>query len=151
LHEGYARLVVPTARFGWHLVLDGYLGDPGRLGDAEVVRGWLDEMPGALGMDKLIEPCLIEVGPRNDKDSGGVTGFVLVAQSHLSLHTFPRRRFVSADVFTCQDHLDHEWIRQSLIATFGLGDVESNLIPRGTCYPAVDLVGEPSSDVPHSG
>jgi S-adenosylmethionine decarboxylase len=151
LHEDHARLVGPTATFGWHLVLDGYLGDPGRLGDAEVVRGWLDDMPGRLGMDKLIEPCLIEVGTRNEKDPGGVTGFVLVAQSHLSLHTFPRRRFVSADVFTCQDHLDHEKIRRSLITTFGLGNVESNLIPRGTCYPLANLVGEPSSEVPHSG
>jgi S-adenosylmethionine decarboxylase len=151
LHEDYARLVGRTATFGWHLMLDGYLGDPGRLGDAEVVRGWLDELPGALGMDKLIEPCLIEVGARNEKDPGGVTGFVLVAQSHLSLHTFPRRRFVSADVFTCQDHLDHEWIRRSLIATFGLADVETNLIPRGTCYPLANLVGEALSDLPGSG
>ena len=90
-------------------------------------------------MDKLIGPYLIEVGARNEKDPGGVTGFVLVAQSHLSLHTFPRRRFVSADVFTCQDYLDHEWIRQSLITTFGLGGVESNLIPRGTGYPLANL------------
>jgi len=130
---------VRTGRFGWHLTLDGYRGEPGRLGNPEVVRTWLDELPVVLGMDKLIEPCLIEVGLRNEKDPGGITGFVLIAQSHLSIHTFPRRRFVSADVFTCQDQLDHESIRQSLIATFRLGDVESNLIPRGTRYPLVNL------------
>ena len=151
MREDYASLVGRTGTFGWHLTLDGYLGDPGRLANAEVIRGWLDEMPTALGMDKLIEPCLIEVGARNEKDPGGVTGFVLVAQSHLSVHTFPRRRFVSADVFTCQDRLDHEWIRRSFIATFGLGDVESNLIPRGTCYPLLDLDGEPLTDARHSG
>jgi hypothetical protein len=58
---------------------------------------------------------------------------------------------VSADIFTCQDHLDHNWIRRSLIATFGLGNVETNLIHRGTCYPLANLVGEPLSDVPGSG
>jgi S-adenosylmethionine decarboxylase len=147
LQEDYAALVGRTSTFGWHLMVDGYLGDPARLGDAQVVRGWLDRMPGALGMDKLIEPCLIEVGARNNKDPGGVTGFVLVAQSHLSLHTFPRRRFVSADIFTCQDELDHERIRRSLMTTFGLGEVEINLIPRGTCYPLENLVGEPLGDV----
>jgi S-adenosylmethionine/arginine decarboxylase-like enzyme len=59
------------------------------------------------------------------------------------VHTFPRRRFVSADIFTCQDHMDQERIRQSLIATFMLGDVETNFIERGTRYPLVN-VDEPS-------
>jgi len=139
LREDDALLAGPTTRFGWHLTLDGYRGDPARLGAVEVIRGWLDAMPAALGMDKLLEPCLVEVGARNPKDPGGVTGFVLVAQSHLSVHTFPRRRFLSADVFTCQDRLDHEGIRRSLVETFGLGDVETHLIPRGTCYPLVDF------------
>lgn len=132
-----------TGRFGWHLILDGYSGEPGRLGDREVVRAWLDELPDVLGMAKLVEPCVIEVGERNAKDPGGITGFALIAQSHLSVHTFPRRGFVSADVFTCQEHLDHERIRASLSATFRLGEIESNLVPRGTRYPLVDLDGSP--------
>jgi S-adenosylmethionine decarboxylase len=143
LREDDAPLVGRTTRFGWHLTLDGYRGDPGRLGAVEVIRGWLDAMPAALGMDKLLAPCLVEVGARNPKDSGGVTGFVLVAQSHLSVHTFPRRRFLCADVFTCQDCLDHEGIRRSLIETFGLGEVETNFFPRGTCYPLEDLAAAP--------
>jgi S-adenosylmethionine decarboxylase len=138
----------PTGRFGLHLTLDGYHGEPERLGDPEVVRAWLDELPEALGMNKLIRPCLVEVGAQNEKDPGGVTGFVLIAQSHLSVHTFPRRRFVSADIFTCQDHLDHESIGRSLIATFGLGDVESNLIERGTRYPLANLDEPSPADAP---
>jgi S-adenosylmethionine decarboxylase len=130
---------VRTVRFGWHLTLDGYGGEPPRRADLQVVRGWLEELPDVLGMSKLIEPCLIEVAARTEKDPGGITGFVLIAQSHLSVHTFPRRGFVSADVFTCQDHLDHGRIRESLIAAFKLGDVESNLIPRGTRYPLINL------------
>lgn len=129
----------PTGRFGLHLTLDGYGGEPARLGDAEVVRTWLDELPEVLGMNKLIRPCLVEVGAQNEKDPGGVTGFVLIAQSHLSVHTFPRRGFVSADIFTCQDELDYEGIRRSLVATFGLHEVETNLIERGTRYPLVNL------------
>jgi S-adenosylmethionine decarboxylase len=156
LNEQCGRCVIPhkrifnvrTSRFGWHLTLDGYGGEPGRLGALEVVRAWLDELPDALGMDKLIAPCLIEVGARNEKDPGGITGFVLIAQSHLSVHTFPRRGFVRADVFTCQEHLDHEGIRRSLITTFRLGDVESNLIPRGTRYPLVNLDDPGSTGAP---
>jgi S-adenosylmethionine decarboxylase len=142
-----ASFNVRTGRFGLHLTLDGYGGDPGRLGDPELVRAWLGELPDVLGMIKLIEPCLIEVGARNEKDPGGVTGFVLIAQSHLSIHTFPRRGFLSADIFTCQDQLDGERIRHSLIAAFDLDDVETNLIPRGTRYPLRNL-DEPPTDAP---
>jgi hypothetical protein len=56
----------------------------------------------------------------------GITGFVLIAQSHLNIHTFPRRGFVSADAYTCQDRLDHASIWASLIAAFELGEIESN-------------------------
>jgi S-adenosylmethionine decarboxylase len=151
LREDDALLVGPTTRFGWHLTLDGYRGDPARLGAVEVIRGWLEAMPAALGMDQLLAPCLVEVGPRNPKDSGGVTGFVLVAQSHLSVHTFPRRHFLCADVFTCQDRLDDEGIRRSLIETFGLGEVETNLFARGRCYPLVDLDAAPPGAARQSG
>ena len=142
---------VRTGRFGRHLTHDGYRGETGRLDDFEVVRAWLDELPDALGMDKLIEPGVIEVDPRTEKDPGGITGFVLIAQSHLSIHTLPRRGFVSADVFTCHDHLDHERIRASLVAAFELGKVESNLTPRGTRYPLVDLDEASLTDTPGSG
>ena len=150
LHERGAADHRSTGRFGLHLTLDGYGGSPERLGDRRVVRAWLDELPDALGMQKLIEPCLVEVDARNEKDPGGITGFMLIAQSHLSIHTFPRRRFLTADVFTCQDHLDYESIRQSLISTFELGDVETHLIPRGTRYPLVDLDDERPTDAPAS-
>jgi S-adenosylmethionine/arginine decarboxylase-like enzyme len=60
------------------------------------------------------------------------------------VHTFPPRRFLSADIFTCQDRLDHERILQSLVTAFELGDVESNLLARGTRYPLVNLGESPS-------
>jgi len=139
LHEYGAPYRGPTGRFGLHLTLDGYGGEPNWLADPELVHGWLDGLPEVLCMTKLIEPCVVTVGPRGDKDPGGVTGFMLVAESHLSVHTFPRRGFVSADVYTCQDHLDDQRIRASFMATFGLADIETNLIPRGTRFPLANL------------
>jgi S-adenosylmethionine decarboxylase len=34
-------------------------------------------------------------------DGGGVTGTVVLAESHLSLHTWPEHGYVSLDVFVC--------------------------------------------------
>ena len=34
----------------------------------------------------------------------GVTGFALLAESHISIHTWPERGTAVCDVFTCGDH-----------------------------------------------
>jgi S-adenosylmethionine decarboxylase len=124
--------------FGIHLTLDGYGGSPDRLGDPGAVRAWL-EIPEALGMSRLAAPVLLEVGPRSEKDAGGITGFVLIAESHISIHTFPRRRFASADVYTCQDRLDKDWLLQYFRDVFELESVEHNMIIRGTQFPLHDI------------
>jgi len=36
----------------------------------------------------------------------GVTGIVIVGESHLSLHSWPEYGYVAVDVFTCGDHVD---------------------------------------------
>jgi|SRR5450830_169172 len=35
----------------------------------------------------------------------GVTGVVLLAESHISIHTWPEQRFAAADVFMCGESL----------------------------------------------
>ena len=59
-----------------------------------------------MGMHAINEPVVVEVGPKNRKDPGGLSGFVMIAESHISFHTFPKRGFVTIDVYTCQNELD---------------------------------------------
>ena len=35
----------------------------------------------------------------------GVTGVVAIAESHISIHTWPERGYAAADIFTCGDSL----------------------------------------------
>jgi S-adenosylmethionine decarboxylase len=130
---------VQDRHFGVHLTLDGYGGSPDRLADPSAVHAWLDELPEILGMTKLADPLLVEVGRRSEKDSGGITGFVLIAESHISIHTFPGRRFASADVYTCQNRLDQDWLLEYFRIVFELESIEHNLIIRGTHYPLHDI------------
>ncbi len=39
----------------------------------------------------------------------GVSGVVVIAESHLSIHTWPEYNFASVDVYTCGDKID-PWI-----------------------------------------
>ena len=129
--------------FGVHLTLDGYGGSQQLLADADHVLAWLGELPERLGMHKLAEPFLVELGHHSDKDPGGVSGFVIIAESHISIHTFPLRGFVSADVYTCQDTLDTEQICKYFADTFDLQDLEVNLVRRGTRYPQHNIYDTP--------
>jgi len=36
--------------------------------------------------------------------NGGVSGFVLLAESHVSIHTWPEHRYAAIDIYTCGDH-----------------------------------------------
>ncbi len=57
----------------------------------------------------------------------GITGVVLLAQSHLAVHTWPERGAVTIDVFICNFHGDHTRSAQialdRLIDAFAPGDV----------------------------
>jgi S-adenosylmethionine decarboxylase len=121
--------------FGIHLTLDGYGGCRERLADCGHVLARLAELPEQLGMHKIAEPFLVELGYRSDKDPGGVSGFVLIAESHISIHTFPLRGFLSADVYTCQSCLQTEEICRYFKYGFDLQEIETNLVRRGTRYP----------------
>jgi S-adenosylmethionine decarboxylase len=51
----------------------------------------------------------------------GVSGVVVIAESHVAIHTWPEHRSASADIFSCGAKLDHtitaEWIATGLGAT----------------------------------
>src|SRR3989338_1019417 len=100
------RQIANEKIFGTHLTLDGYGADSSRLGDMHLVFKSLDELPGLLKMKKITTPYVVYYPGNNKKDSGGYSGFVMIAESHISVHTFPKNRFVSIDVYTCQGDLD---------------------------------------------
>jgi len=126
-------------QFGVHLMIDGYGCDPVRLADRAGLAALLDSLPGALGMHPIAAPVVVEVGAQNRKDPGGLSGFVMIAESHLSFHTFPARRFISIDVYTCQDDLDCDGVAARLRQEFGIVDADVHVQRRGLRYPAQDV------------
>ncbi|HWQ60525.1 MAG TPA: S-adenosylmethionine decarboxylase [Candidatus Fimivivens sp.] len=125
--------------FGEHLTIDGYEGDPEKLNDRDLVLKFLDELPELLDMKKLSTPEVYFAPGNGAKDPGGWSGFVVIAESHISIHTFPSRRFLTADAYTCKNGMDREFILDYVRKSFGLGDIEENFIRRGTRYPIKDV------------
>ena len=71
-----------------HLIIDGFGGDADMMWDTERLRSFLDEYPSNLGMTKITVPEVLEYHGPNPSD-GGISGFVIIAESHISVHTFP--------------------------------------------------------------
>ncbi len=128
-----------TINFGEHLMIDGYLGNPEKLNDKNLVYDFLNDLPEKTGMQKIMDPVIKEFPGNKIKDPGGFSGFVMIAESHLSIHTFPKRKFVSADFYTCKNGLDRDLVIRYLKEAFDLGDMEINFVKRGTKYPKENL------------
>ena len=126
--------------FGSHFMLDGYGGDMGLLNDEDNVKKVLLNVLDITEMQELYPPVILRVKGNDLKDPGGITGFLLVKESHISIHTFPKRRFISADVYTCKEALPQRHLHQLFLQNFKLVDTEINYIRRGTKYPIRDLV-----------
>lgn len=126
--------------FGEHITLDGYNGEFSLLNSEENVYKALKEMPAEMGMHILGGPVVYFASGNDKKDPGGWSGFVVIEESHISIHTFPARGFISADVYTCQNGLDQQKVVRFFRERFGVKSEEVNFIKRGTRYPSVNII-----------
>lgn len=64
----------------------------------------------------------------------GVTAVVVIAESHLAVHTWPEHRYAAVDLFTCGTSVDtwkaFEFVRKALGATrVEVREIERGLVP----------------------
>jgi len=127
--------------FGVHLMLDGYGCDRRKLASEKFIYGFLDEFPNDIGMTKIMQPSVLRFNGAGRKELG-ISGFVLIAESHVSVHTFPSAGYVSIDIFSCKS-FDLDAAECEITRRFGIRRVEKNILDRGVEYPRdTDLVRE---------
>ena len=119
----------PNMGDGMHLVIDGYGGNSAKMWDMELVREFLTGCPGRLGMTRITEPKVLHYDAPKVEDSG-VSGFVIIAESHISIHTFPHRDYVNIDIFSCRP-FDQDSALAEARALFDLDDVKTWILDRG--------------------
>ena len=119
--------------FGPHLMLDGYGCDKAKLQDLNLVYRILDELPTRIGMTKIMPPYVFKYSGVRPED-WGLSGFVLIAESHISIHTFPEKSFVSVDIFSCKA-FDADFAAAYFKQEFEMEKVECTVLDRGTEFP----------------
>jgi S-adenosylmethionine decarboxylase len=61
----------------------------------------------------------------------GVTGMVLIKESHFAIHTWPEDSYVAADIFTCGQEMDPYIAIEVMKDKFKAGEVRFQIIKRG--------------------
>lgn len=132
-------LITSNKHFGEHLMMDAYFGTREKLLDRKLILQSLNDLPDLVGMKKLAEPTIHWAEPNGIKDPGGWSGVVVIAESHISIHTFPDRLFASIDAYTCRNGLPVDEIEGFFKSVFEFKNIETNFIIRGRSFPVADL------------
>lgn len=103
---------------GLHLLIEGLASEP--LEEA-AVKNFLDAAPEAIGMTPIL-------GPATYRSSGGWSGIVVIAESHISVHSAGLA--VHADIFSCKP-FDVEKATGFTRTMLGLTEVQPTTINRG--------------------
>ncbi len=115
-----------------HLIIEGRGGDWHKLQDLPALYELLDTLPGRINMTKIMPPIVTRYVGVTPED-WGISGFVMIAESHISVHTFPERAEVAIDVFSCKE-FDPAYTCDLLMEAFGLTEVETCVLRRGLEY-----------------
>ena len=83
-------------RLGTQVVLDLYECETAHLDDIAWVKNTLVEAARAAGAT-VVETVFHKFAPC------GISGVVVIAESHLAIHIWPEHRYAAVDVFTCGD------------------------------------------------
>lgn len=94
----------------YHIIIDITDISDKKLNDTEGLEAFLNELPGTIGMTILHGPTVIEGVPANP----GVTGFVIIDFSHISVHTFSATSQVFVDIFSCKEYDQEDALKTTL-------------------------------------
>lgn len=81
-----------------HFTMDGFQGFRSRFDDVKLVQELLEEVPSALRMKPVMPPFLLPYYNGVIPEDCGISGFVVLAGGHFTLHTFSFRECFFADL-----------------------------------------------------
>jgi S-adenosylmethionine decarboxylase len=82
--------------------------------------------------------------PLSVEEPAGITGMVLLAESHLAVHTWPELASVTLDVYVCNVHADNsaraQVLLDKLIQAFAPTHLEQHALQRGRTTAGINPV-----------
>jgi S-adenosylmethionine decarboxylase len=121
------------SEFGPHLMLDCRGCNTEKISDLGYVFRFLNELPERIGMTKITQPYVFPYEGLIPEDKG-VTGTVIIAESHITFHSFTDKDYFFFDVFSCK-HFDVDLVARYVLEAFEVRHVERHEALRGSDFP----------------
>lgn len=110
---------------GTEWLIEAFDCDPQLLRDESVLRGIFQNVIGDLGLKTLGDPIWHKFG-----GEGGVTGLLMLTESHLACHTYPEYGTATFNLYCCRTRPEWDW-QTHLAAILRAGQVNVRRIERG--------------------
>lgn len=110
---------------GCEWIVDAEGCEPARLRDAERLARLCGQVIEALGLKVAASPQW-----HRFPAPGGITGLILLAESHLACHTFPETGWASFNLYCCREVADWPW-KAALGRELGATSVRIRKVARG--------------------
>jgi len=114
-------------------MIDCYGCNKEKLSDMDMIFDTLDKFPEKIGMTKIMPPYVFKYQGVVPEDYG-ISGVVLIAESHITIHTFPEKQDAFIDIFSCKD-FDTAPATAFVIDLFEAANYDVQLSTRGMEFP----------------
>jgi S-adenosylmethionine decarboxylase len=125
----------PAPHGGTHLLID--LWGARQLDDLEAIRAALTAAAAACGA------TLLDLRLHVFTPGGGITGVALLAESHISIHSWPEHGYAAVDVFVC-GVCDARAVLPVLQGAFRPQEVRTSEHRRGLPFLGTEALAEPT-------
>lgn len=115
----------PSVPVGLHCILELYKCPSDLLDDMALVQDAMRKAAHHAGSTLLNEVC-------HRFEPQGVTALALLAESHISIHTWPELGYAAVDVFTCGDTADPEQACLYLVQALQAADHQLSILQRNS-------------------
>src|SRR5690348_13466933 len=113
-------------------MIDGSKCNTQKLADRILIEQLLNDYPRAIGMTKIGGPYMFEY-QAPDPEYSGVSGLVVIAESHIAIHTFPELDYFTMDIFSCRN-FDHETAITYIKEALEVQELDRVLLQRGLSF-----------------
>lgn len=117
---------------GRHILAEIYGCDPGILNDKEAIEKIMVDSALEAGAE-IRETAFHKFSPQ------GISGVVVISESHLTIHTWPELGYAAVDVFTCGDRINPWDACNYLTEKFNAGYMTATEVKRGLFEQPVSI------------
>ena len=121
---------------GRHILAEFFECDPNVLNNPELVEKYMLQAALECGAT-VVNKCFHLFAPH------GVSGVVIISESHLAIHTWPEYGYAAVDLFTCGEQCDPKISYEFLKEKFNSKDAKYSQLNRGLMNSETKLTHKP--------